>query len=375
DIDDTVINTFKIFVDYCNKKFSKEYIGDCCEGYEIYKFFDISESEFYELFYEFEKSSFSFDNIEFFKDVKKILNELKNNHEIFFITARHEKIKNFTKMKMSLLFPENDVEIYHMDYENSIENPRKIEICNKLGVEILIEDNKKTSLNCAKEGIKCFLLDKPWNQNCEHENIIRVNDWKEIREKIRELDFKENIVEEIRKFVEEECRKPNANYAEAYENHFVTMHSTAKKLAENLEADIELVEIAAWLHDIGSIIYGRKNHHITGAKIAEDKLRELNYPEEKIEKVKSCILNHRGSQEKNNERNFIESRIIAEADVLDAFNNISKQFLITLVYEKKSLIEAKNSVKQKLINKWNQLSPEGKELIKSKYEAAMLLLG
>ncbi|MBU4070020.1 MAG: HD domain-containing protein [Nanoarchaeota archaeon] len=188
--------------------------------------------------------------------------------------------------------------------------------------------------------------------------------------------MEKNIVEMVRKFVEEECKKPNANYPEAYKYHFISMHSIAKKLAEELNADIELVEIAAWLHDIGSIISGRENHHITGAKIAEEKLNELNYPQEKIEKIKICILNHRGSQEENNQREFIEAKIIAEADSLDAFNNISKQFLTTLVYEKKSLEEARNSIKNKLQNKWNQIElEESRKLIKLKYEAAMLLLG
>jgi len=42
--------------------------------------------------------------------------------------------------------------------------------------------------------------------------------------------------------------------------------------------------------------------------------------------------------------------------------------------KKKSLEEAKKSIFIKLQNKWNQLSLESKELIKPKYEAAMLLL-
>ena len=187
--------------------------------------------------------------------------------------------------------------------------------------------------------------------------------------------MEKNIVEEIRKFVEEECKKPSSHYPEAYEFHFVSMCDIARKLAVKLKADVELVEIAAWLHDIGSIVYGRENHHMTGAKIAEEKLRELNYPEDRIDKVKQCILNHRGSQESNNNRDFIEARIVAEADILDAFNYIPKQFLATLVYEKKPLKEATDSVRQKLQNKWNQIElEESKKLIKPKYEAVMLLL-
>ena len=131
--------------------------------------------------------------------------------------------------------------------------------------------------------------------------------------------------------------------------------------------------IAAWLHDIGSIIHGREEHHITGAKIAEEKLKELNYPPEKIELVKKCILNHRGS--KNRKRESIEEQIIAEADVMSNFANISGIFKAAFVYEGKSQIEAKEAVRQKLKNKWKQLHFENsKRIIKPKYDAAMIIL-
>jgi len=197
--------------------------------------------------------------------------------------------------------------------------------------------------------------------------------WRKKRQVGRNRRMNNNIVEEARKFVEEETRKPESKYPTAYDFHFVSMHDTAKRLAETLNADIEIVELAAWLHDIGSVMIGRENHHITGAEIAEKKLRELNYPEEKIQKVKKCILNHRGSIK--NKAESKEEQIIADADAIDAFNNVSKQFLVTLVHEKLSLEEAKASIINKLNNKYDQLSlEESKILIKPKYEAAMLLL-
>jgi uncharacterized protein len=183
-----------------------------------------------------------------------------------------------------------------------------------------------------------------------------------------------NITEEIRKFVEEECNKPTSKYGkEPYEGHFVPMVDYAKKLAEDLNANLEIVELAGWLHDIGSIIYGREDHHITGAEIAEKKLREFNYPEEKIILIKKCILNHRGS--KNYNRETIEEQIIAEADTMSNFDNISGIFMAAFLFENKNTEGAKEAVRKKLQNKWNQLSDKSKELIKEKYEAAMLLFG
>ena len=184
----------------------------------------------------------------------------------------------------------------------------------------------------------------------------------------------ENLVEEIRNFVEAECRKPSSNYGyEPYEFHFIPVYKYAKQLAEELGADVEVVEIAAWLHDIGSIIGGRKEHHLLGAEIAEKKLTEMNYPKEKIELIKKCILNHRGSL--NNKKESKEEQIIADADSMSHFDNISGIFKAAFIFENHNQTSAKKEVKDKLIRSWNKLSlKRSKELIKPKYDAAMLLL-
>jgi uncharacterized protein len=183
-----------------------------------------------------------------------------------------------------------------------------------------------------------------------------------------------DIIQEIKDFVEAECFKPSSKYGyEPFIFHFVPVVEYAEKLVDELGGDKEVVLLAAWLHDIGSIIYGREDHHITGAKVAEDKLKELNYPLEKIELVKLCILNHRGS--KNNIRGSLEEKILVEADVLSNFDNIAGIFKAAFVYENKSQGEAKDSVREKLTNKYNQLQFDSSRiLIKPKYEAAMILL-
>ena len=183
-----------------------------------------------------------------------------------------------------------------------------------------------------------------------------------------------NIVEEIRTFVENECKKPTSKFGyEPFPEHLVPMVKYAENLADEFNADKELIQIAAWLHDIGSIIYGRENHHITGSKVAEEKLKELNYPSEKIELIKKCILNHRGSV--NNKRESIEEQIIAEADVLSNFDNIAGIFKVAYVYENKTQSEGKKSVLDKLERKFKQLHFEkSKELVRPKFEAAKLLL-
>jgi len=183
-----------------------------------------------------------------------------------------------------------------------------------------------------------------------------------------------SIIEKIKRFVEEECKKPGSHYShEIYFCHFVPMCAHAKNLAKDYSnIDTEVIELAAWLHDIGSIVCGRKDHHITGAKIAEEKLRELKYPEEKIKIIKQCIFSHRGSQDIK--RETIEEQIIADADALSAFDNVSGLFKAAIFCEGLDQMSAKKSVKEKLQNSWAKLSNNAKKLIQHKYSAAMILL-
>lgn len=183
------------------------------------------------------------------------------------------------------------------------------------------------------------------------------------------------VIEEIRKFVEDECSKLDAwKGKEPYQWHFIPVVNYCKLLAEknNLSEDSrEILEIAAWLHDIGSITIGSENHHITSGEIAERKLRELNYPKEKTAIVKKCIFSHRGSIKFDKES--IEAVILADADAMSHFDDI--QGLFQIAYAKElNRGQAREYVREKLIRSYNKLSEEGKEIAKSKYEAAMLLL-
>ncbi len=194
-----------------------------------------------------------------------------------------------------------------------------------------------------------------------------------MREIIEKMD--NEIINKVKDFVESECKKPTSHYGdEVYFCHFIPMVSYAKNLMRNYEdVDEVVVELAAWLHDIGSVIKGRKDHHITGAEIAGQKLQEFGLKDNLIEKVQYCIYSHRGSQ--NIERKSNEAQIIADADTLSAFDNISGLFKAAIYHENLDQIAAKASVKRKLINSWNKLSPKAKEIIRIKYEAAMILLG
>ena len=132
--------------------------------------------------------------------------------------------------------------------------------------------------------------------------------------------------------------------------------------------------IAAWLHDIASItdydLY--EEHHIHGAKIADEILRNFKYDKNKIELVKKCILNHRGSLD--NKRLSKEEQIIADADAISHFDSVPS--LLYLAYKQKnmSIEEGKEFVKSKLERSFNKLSDDSKTFYEEKFKNVMKIL-
>ncbi len=185
------------------------------------------------------------------------------------------------------------------------------------------------------------------------------------------MTITEQIKEELLKRTNADKEKDNYDF---WDDHIKYVVKNAKELANIYNADLEIVELAALLHDIAmpSRIGPREEHHIYGSQIAEELLTKYNYPKDKIERVKECVLRHRGS--KDLPRNTIEEQIIADADVMAHFDSIPSLF--SLAYKKLNLNikEATEYVKAKLERDYNKLSPRTKEYLKEKYETIMNIL-
>ncbi len=84
-------------------------------------------------------------------------------------------------------------------------------------------------------------------------------------------------------------RKPVFNYRWEHVTAVVTL---AVKLAELTGADREVVEAAAWLHDVRK--EAKEKHPQEGAKFARKFLPKTDFPPEKIEAVAQAIEAHMG---------------------------------------------------------------------------------
>ena len=183
------------------------------------------------------------------------------------------------------------------------------------------------------------------------------------------------ITEKIKQELLIRCEKSKQKDGYDFWNeHIKYVVDNAVKLAKEYGADVEIVELGALLHDISMPSeYGdREEHHIYGAEIAEELLTKLDYPKDRIEKVKNCVLNHRSSRKL--QRNTIEEQCVADADVIAHFDCIPSLF--SLVYNKMnlSISDGAKYVKRKLERDYNKLSPRTKEKLKERYDKIMEVL-
>ena len=187
-------------------------------------------------------------------------------------------------------------------------------------------------------------------------------------------NMRDDIVKYLKTEVRNRAENKNNKFGIGVLYHIETVVRNAEILANKYNADKEICIIAAWLHDIASItdynLY--EEHHIHGTKIASEILRKFEYDDNKIELVKACILNHRGSID--NKRLSKEEQIIADADAISHFDSIPS--LLYLAYRERNMNieEGKNFVKSKLERSYRKLSDESKIFYKEKFENVMKIL-
>lgn len=179
------------------------------------------------------------------------------------------------------------------------------------------------------------------------------------------------IVERIKEELIKRCNTYNEKYNyDFWNDHIKYVVKNAVELAKKYKADVEIVELGALLHDIAmpSEFGPREEHNVYGVKIAEELLTKFNYPQDRKERVKECVLRHRGS--KDLPRNTIEEQCVADADVMANFDCIPSLFHLAFGKNEKglSIVDGTEFVKKKLERDYNKLSPRTREILKDRYK-------
>lgn len=147
------------------------------------------------------------------------------------------------------------------------------------------------------------------------------------------------------------------------------------------KVDRKIVLISCWLHDIAhyyaknekEILAVKKNHHIDGAKIAQEILLNYKLSQEEIEKIKNCVLNHRNHQ--NYAPKTLEEKVVATADALSHFRSI---FYLTYFkfHPEHSLEEMVKTDLEKIKRDWRDLGllPKSRKIAELEYKTLKKML-
>ncbi|MGI5879049.1 MAG: 5' nucleotidase, NT5C type [Syntrophomonadaceae bacterium] len=111
----------------------------------------------------------------------EVLQELKKDHELVLITSRN------------LMFPQVQeatsgwLTSYGIEYDHLVLNTTdnmhffsKLDVCLKYGVDVMIEDHHELAAEIS-EVLPVILFDYPYNRHLVSDNIVRVNNWNEIK--------------------------------------------------------------------------------------------------------------------------------------------------------------------------------------------------
>jgi len=181
--------------------------------------------------------------------------------------------------------------------------------------------------------------------------------------------MKQEIINRSNSF--EEQTKGTKDEYNIYKEHIQYVYKYVCLLSENKDVDHEVLELSALLHDIAMTNkdLDRSKHNEYGAEIAEQLLRENNYPEDKIQFVKKCILNH--SSKRAEYRTTEEEKLLVDADGLSHFDSINNLYNLAHNVMELSDEGTVKFIQDKLTKDYNEISNELKYLINDKYNRVM----
>ncbi|MFH0832674.1 MAG: HD domain-containing protein [Candidatus Aenigmatarchaeota archaeon] len=131
------------------------------------------------------------------------------------------------------------------------------------------------------------------------------------------------LIKKVEKYAKENLNELN------YE-HSQLVRKIAKKLAKKENANLEVVEIAALLHDIAREKDG--DHHIAGKEIAKEQLQKMGADQAMIDSVSHCIEAHSMKTVHPDllRPQTIEAKVLFEADMI---NLMSPFGIVKMMYK------------------------------------------
>ncbi|MFT4309181.1 MAG: 5' nucleotidase, NT5C type [Candidatus Woesearchaeota archaeon] len=189
DMDEVLAQFLATFIIYHNDKYNTNHRLEDIDEFELWKVWGGKKGEIGERIKQFIKDG-GVSSLSPVPNAQKIIMELKKDHELFVITARHDSGRLLTEKWLEEHYPEAfmDVHFSNDSHKDNESQKSKADICTELGIDIMVEDSYEFAHTIASVNIPVLLLDYSWNRNKPPtHNIYRVYSWNDIPRKINSI--------------------------------------------------------------------------------------------------------------------------------------------------------------------------------------------
>ena len=189
DIDDTISNTFEIFLPYLEKFVCQDLnrkldlnLSSRTDYYNIVEKYGLSEEEAREFWAKYYIPML--ENVKPKQSAVEIINTIKENgNKIILITARIDD-----EIVDARAITEKWLKANEIKYDKLIINSHnKLEIAKQEKIDIFIDDSIRNCEMVSSENIKTYMFLTKNNEYYDNENIEKVTSWDEFYERIKEV--------------------------------------------------------------------------------------------------------------------------------------------------------------------------------------------
>ena len=183
------------------------------------------------------------------------------------------------------------------------------------------------------------------------------------------------IVEAMREYVVGECNSSRNVFGPAFfDHHLVVVRDYSRLLAKTLEADAEIVELAAYLHDIAAVqdYTSLPRHPAAGAEIARGVLQERGYPSERIDRVYRCVMSHSSPVQMRS--GLPEEVCLSNADAMSQIAKPVYWLYYAFRVRQFGYAEGKEWLRQRVESNWVALIPPARSIIEKEHRQVQELL-
>ncbi|WP_026476325.1 5' nucleotidase, NT5C type [Alkaliphilus transvaalensis] len=176
DIDGTITEAYD-WIPRANSYFNTNITAMDVKVYDIHQNLGV-ERKAYDEFYR-SYGEILHDEVTIRAGAKEVLDELAKDHQIHFVTAREERMRDVTnKWLKRHLIPLNTLSL--------LGSHNKIGKAIELSCDIFIEDRYENAIQLASSGFQVLLINCYYNQEPLPPQVTRVNNWFEIKNVIEE---------------------------------------------------------------------------------------------------------------------------------------------------------------------------------------------